>query len=188
MKATILIFGITILLATTIGTADSTADCHLRILPEDTTVCTGETFEVNVHVNEGAVNLMGYNITVSFDTALLCIEEVYEGSLPINSGHPTFFRWLNEGDDDDCIFVNGSILGNTVEGPGVLFTIKFKAGKVGTDSLCVVDSELRNNFNRAITHTPHCGTITIETEVGTIDTPWGVIKTMQKDCFRKERR
>jgi hypothetical protein len=121
---------------------------------------------------------MGYDVTVSFDGDLLGVMDVVEGSLPAESGYPTFFRWINEGEDDDFVFVNGSILGKTVDGPGVLFTILFEALAVGDVSVCVEESELRNGLNRSITHTTVCGSVTIEEPIGAADSSWGAIKAL----------
>jgi len=154
------------------------AQCVLSVLPADTTVCRGEVFRMSVFVDDGAVNLMGYDVTVSFDGALLGVVDVVEGSLPAGSGYPTFFRWLNEGEDDDFVFVNGSILGKTVDGPGVLFSILFEALDVGAVSVCVMESELRNGLNRSIIHTTECGAVTIEEPIGAADSSWGTIKAL----------
>jgi hypothetical protein len=174
-------FGICILaamMAVAWGPSIGAAQCVLSVLPADTTICRGEVFTMSVHVDSAAVNLMGYDVTVSFDGALLGVLDVVEGSLPDGSGYPTFFRWINEGEDDDFVFVNGSILGKTVDGPGVLFSILFEALQVGDVSVCVVESELRNGLNRSIIHTTECGVVTIEEPIGTVDSSWGTIKSL----------
>lgn len=176
-------FGICILAATLAiasGPSIGAAQCVLSVLPADTTICRGEVFRMSVHVDSAAVNLMGYDITVSFDATRLGVIDVVEGSLPAGSGYPTFFRWLNEGEDDDFVFVNGSILGKTVDGPGVLFSILFEALEVGVVSVCVEESELRNGLNRQIIHTTACGSVTIEEPIGAVDSSWGTIKALVK--------
>ena len=174
-------FGICILAAMTavaLGPSIGTAQCVLSVLPADTTLCRGDVFSMSVYVDDAAVNLMGYDVTVSFDGALLGVLGVVEGSLPAESGYPTFFRWINEGEDDDFVFVNGSILGKTVDGPGVLFSILFEALDVGAVSVCVQESELRNGLNRSIIHTTVCGSVTIEEPIGAADSSWGTIKAL----------
>lgn len=158
------------------STADAQVD--LGISPADTCVIAGSIFELDVYIDSGAVNLMGWNITIGYDSTLLAVVDVLEGTLPADSGHPTFFSWLNEGEDDDFIFVNGSILGKTVDSPGVLVTIVFEALKVGNCEICIDDSDLRNNLNRSITHTRSCGNLMIEEPIGTEPATWGRIKKL----------
>ena len=158
------------------STAEAQVD--LGISPADTCVMAGFIFELDVYINTGAVNLMGWNITIGFDSSLIAVVDVLEGSLPADSGNETFFFWLNEGDVDDSILVNGSILGKTVDSPGVLVTIVFEALTVENCEICIEASELRNNLNRPINHTRSCGYLMIEEPIGTEQATWGSIKKL----------
>ena len=152
------------------------AQSHLRILPADTVMYVGDIFEIDVYIDSFVVNLMGWDLIVEYDESILDVVDVEEGSLPKDSGHPTFFCWLNEDADDGTIEVNGSVLGKTVDSPGVLVTITFEAIEVGSCALCFVESELRNNLNRSISHTTHCGDLMIEIPIATGEASWGRIK------------
>jgi len=153
------------------------AQSQLRILPADTIMCVGDIFEIDVYIDSFVVNLMGWDLIVEYDEAILDVVDVVEGTLPKDSGHPTFFFWLNEDADDGTLEVNGSILGKTVDSPGVLVTITFEATAIGFCSICFVESELRNNLNRPISHTTHCGDLMIEIPIATSEASWGRIKS-----------
>lgn len=155
-----------------------TVECVLSIVPPDTAVILGDDdpFVLHVCVDSGAVDLMGYNITVQFDESLLEVLEVEEGALPANSGHETFFYWLNEGSGDNFVLINGAILGKTVNGPGVLFDITFMALAEGLSDIEIISSDLRNNLNAQIAHSDSSGSVCIIIPVGTEESSWGLIK------------
>ncbi len=152
------------------------AQSHLRILPADTVMYVSDVFEIDVYIDSFVVNLMGWDITVGYDEAILDLVDVLEGSLPEDSGYPTTFFWLNKGADDGTVHVNGSVLGKTVDSPGVLLTLIFEAVEIGACDICITDSELRNNLNRPIAHTTHCGHLMIEIPIAAGQSSWGTIK------------
>jgi hypothetical protein len=152
------------------------APCTLSVSPPDTLVFLGSEFWMDIAVNEGAVNLMGYDIVIAFDYSLLQVQDIVEGSLPANSGHQTFFHyWGNEGPE---VHVTGSIMGNTVNGPGVLFSIKFAALALGTDILSVSSSELRDDTNTSISHATEEARVVIEQMIGAEESTWGRVKML----------
>lgn len=150
----------------------------LSFSPADTLITTFEVFPVRVMV--GAVDsIMGYNISVSITgDPCLQIAGVVEGNLPGSGGAPTFFRWLNPG-DADSISVNGSVLGATVDGPGVLFTIYFKALSPGTAWLDFAYSDLRNGLNESLPH-DRIGParIVVDRAIAVEESSWGAVKIL----------
>jgi hypothetical protein len=137
------------------------AEGRLAIVP-DTTITIDHQFQVRIVVNDEIESLMGYDVTVSFDDSSLEIVAVEEGALPANSGFGTFFRWMNPGCGCDSVFVNGAILGNTVDGPGALFTITFRAIRAGTTTIGIRRSDLRNGTNERLLHFRHDAQVLIE--------------------------
>jgi len=107
--------------------ASAAANPELQITPNDTTVVDGTTFQVRIVANSSITSLMGYDVTIAFDTSLVELVGVDEGSLPGSGGATTFFHWFDAGVASDTVHVNGAVLGTTVDGPGVLFFITFKA-------------------------------------------------------------
>jgi hypothetical protein len=69
---------------------------------------------------------------------------------------------MNPGCVCDSVFVNGSILGNVVDGPGALFTITFRAISVGTTTITIRRSDLRNGVNERLAHSRRDAVVTID--------------------------
>ena len=108
------------------------AERCISVLPDTTVVTTDMQFSLEVVVNDTVESLMGYDVTVQYDRSFLEVVSVREGALLRDSGHTTFFYWLNRACGCDFLIVNGSILGDVVDGPGALIKITFKAIKFGT--------------------------------------------------------
>ena len=120
---------------------------------------------------------MGYDVTIAFDTSLVELVGVDEGSLPASGGATTFFHWFDAGVASDTVHVNGAVLGTTVDGPGVLFFITFKALFPGITPVTFVSTEIRDNFNVDIPHDTIDGSITVEKSIPVRSATWGSIKT-----------
>lgn len=123
----------------------------------------GAVFGIGICVPAGITDLMGYDVTVAFDSSVVEIMGAYEGPLPQAASDTTFFWWFNPGVKSNSVHVNGAILGATVHGPGALFTIMFKAryGPVLATDVCITYSELRDGINDPIAHERKCGLIEI---------------------------
>lgn len=152
----------------------------VSILPDTTVVTIGMQFSLDVVVNDPVDSLMGYDVTVGFDRSLLEVVQVEEGSLPTTSGYPVFFRWLNEGCVCDSVFVNGSIIGGTVDGPGTLLTITFKALKLGKADIVIRRSDLRNGMNQKLSHCSGDALVIIESPIGSESCSWSRVKALYK--------
>ncbi len=152
----------------------------LSVLPDTTVVAIGMQFSLDVAVNDPVDSLMGYDVAVGFDRSYLEVVRVEEGPLPATSGYSTFFRWLNAGCSCDSILVNGSILGNTVDGPGTIFTMTFKALKPGNVDVVIRRSDLRNGVNEKLSHCRQDGVVIIEPPIGSEACSWSRVKALYR--------
>ena len=154
---------------------------ELCFSPADTMILTFDPFPVHVMVDDIG-SIMGYNISVTLtgDPCVMVVS-VIEGTLPGSMGDPTFFSWLNPG-DANSISVNGSVLGTTVDGPGVLFTIYLEALQPGTAWLDFSYSDLRNGLNESLAHnSDRRAKITVDNAIATEETTWGAIKAICRE-------
>jgi hypothetical protein len=153
----------------------------LFVSPDSTWKSEGEVFEVGVRVSSGVADLMGYNVAVNFDSSVIRIVDVGEGPLPRAASDTTFFWWFNAGLESDSVHVNGAVLGATVDGPGELFTLRFKAlihGVVKTTAIRIVYSDLRDGTNYPIAHERRNGFVAVEPTVRVENATWGAVKNL----------
>lgn len=164
------------------GAGPATAD-ELFFSPADTIVFIEdppELFDIHVMIDD-VDSLMGFNISVSIsgDTCVK-IMGIVEGILPGSNGDNTFFRYLTPW-SADSISVNGSVLGMTVDGPGILFTIRLKALVPGTAWLDFSYSDLRDGTNAPISHDlGEQARIMVAEPVGVEESSWGAIKSIYR--------
>jgi len=160
--------------------AAATAQRCISVLPDTTVVALGMQFSLEVVVNDTVESLMGYDITVQYDRSFLEVVSVREGALLRDSGHTTFFYWLNQACGCDFLIVNGSILGDVVDGPGALIKITFKAIKFGTIPVVIYASDIRNDQNQSLTHRTQNGIVIVEPPIGTENSSWSRVKYLYR--------
>jgi|WetSurMetagenome_2_1015567.scaffolds.fasta_scaffold04390_3 hypothetical protein len=180
MHKKLAIFCIMSILIPFLSPSKAPAQSCISVLPDTTVVPIGARFSLDIAVNDPTDSLMGYNVTLGFDRSYLEVVRVDEGSLPATSGYATFFRWLNEGCACDSILVNGSILGNTVAGPGTLFAVTFKALAPGTARVVIRRGDLRNDMNQKLAHCSRDALVIIEPPIGSKASSWGRVKALYK--------
>jgi hypothetical protein len=168
----------TVLLWVITGTA--AAQPVLSVAPVDTTVVVDTEFQIRIEVDAALAGLMGYDVTVAFDTSIVELIGVDEGSLPGSGGAETFFHWFGAGAPKDTVVVNGAVLGTTVDGPGVLFTITLKGLREGITPVSIVASHMRDNFNVVIPHATAGGIVRVEKPIAVRVTTWGEIKAIYR--------
>jgi len=156
------------------------AERCISVLPDTTVVGLGMQFSLEVVVNDTVKSLMGYDVTVQFDRSFLEVVSVREGALLRDSGHTTFFYWVNQACGCDFIIVNGSILGDVVDGPGALFKITFKSINFGTIPVSIHESDIRNDQNQSLTHRTQNGVVIIEPPIGTENSSWSRAKNLYR--------
>ena len=72
--------------------------------------------------------------------------------------------------------MNGSILGQTIDGPGALVTIWFRAVAPGVSPVLVVEADLRDGENAPLDPVLEHGSVTVDAAIATGGTTWGRIK------------
>ncbi len=172
----ITVVGICIMALSVIAPVRSLAVPALVLVPESGIVPVGEEFDVEVLVDAGIVDLMGYDISIAFDSSIIELIGVAEGPLPQSAGAPTFFYWWISGSAADTVVVNGAVLGTTVDGAGKLYTLTFEAKAVGTSTIDVTFSDLRTGTNAVIAHTTQSTTVIVDPPIPVEQTTWGRLK------------
>lgn len=119
----------------------------VSVSPDSSAVDVGNTFSVDVLVDSNAI-VHGFEIVLDYDEGLLDVLEVTEGSLLKSSGYSTFWFVVT---NLDSVHVNDAILGPAeVNGPGQLFSVKFKAKAVGQSGLIFKIVDIRDMANTTI--------------------------------------
>ena len=154
------------------------AQADLFVSPADTTVLAGDEFEVRIEIDADLLSMMGYDVVVAFDSSLVQLLSVTEGSLPPTGPSGSFFFWFNPGVPNTIVHVNGAVLGTTVDGPGVLFTIHFKALVVGVTPIVIAFSDIRDSTNTAIPHNALSTTVVIDSPIPVEPVTWGGMKAL----------
>jgi hypothetical protein len=155
----------------------------LSVSPDSTWKSEGQIFQIGIRVSSGVTGLMGYNVAVTFDSSVIRILDVEEGPLPRTASDTTFFWWFNPGGESDSVHVNSAVLGATVDGPGELFTLTFKAlthGAVRTTIVRIAYSDLRDGTNHPIAHGRKDGFVAVEPTVRVESATWGAVKEMYR--------
>jgi hypothetical protein len=153
----------------------------VAVYPDSIMVAHGSTFTLDIVVSADMTGLMGYDISVTFDGSVIHLQDATEGSLPATSGYETFFRWLNPPPPADSVHVNGAILGNTVDGPGALFTLEFigyAPSTIGTTDVIIAVSTIRDGVNQDIVHTVAHGWVQVSAPIATESVTWGAVKSL----------
>ena len=147
----------------------------LVVDPESGLVQVDDVFDVDILVDAGFVDMMGYDITIAFNSSIIELIGATEGPLPQSAAAPTFFWWA-PGGSADTVVVDGAVLGTTVDGLGILFILTFKAKDVGTTQIAVTFSDIRTGTNAAIAHTTQSATVIVDDSIPVEQTTWGRLK------------
>ena len=154
-KAVCLFVLLAALLASTAG-----ADSTLYVDPALTEVWTGDDLWVDVSVNAELLGLTGYDLTIDYDESVLEVLGVVEGALPQGSGS-SFFYWTPGPAPENAIVINGAVLGDSVDGPGVLARLHFSALIPGVSPLEFLTFELRDIANFPLPVTAYDGQVIV---------------------------
>ncbi len=130
----------------------------VSVSPDSSAINVGDTLSVDILVDSNAV-VHGFEIIIDYDENLLDVLKVTEGSLLKGSGNSTFWFVVA---DSDSVQVNVAILGPVeVNGPGQLFSVKFKAREEGESELIFKVVDIRDMANTTIPAEPINGYIFI---------------------------
>ena len=167
-----------ILTAVSMFSRPAMAQAELFVSPADTTALAGDEFEVRIEIDADFLSLMGYDIVVAFDSSLVRVVSVIEGALPPTGPSGSFFYWFDPGVPNTIVHVNGAVLGTPVDGPGVLFRIRFEALVVGVTPMVIAFSDIRDDTNAAIPHNALNTTVVIDAPIPVEASTWGRVKAL----------
>ena len=161
-----------------VGFIPAWGDAGVMVVPPATLVAPDSVFQIEIAVDSLIVSLMGYDLSLEFDSTIVELISVDEGPLPQSSPSGSFFFWFGAGLPSDEVWVNGAVLGTTVDGPGVLFTITFEAVNNGTTPVNFISTHMRDGLNVPILHHSVDGQITVDESIPVRDVTWGEIKAV----------
>lgn len=117
----------------------------------------GEIITVRLNVSE-AVDLYGYGLKLRWNSTILEVVNVDEGSFLGSKGPTVFFPQMNSTSGD--ITVNTSLLDNIpgAAGNGTLITIQFRVKEAGSCALDLYESQLISSLEQTISHQAEDGT------------------------------
>ena len=161
-----------------LGAVPLWADPGVMVVPPSTVVAPDSMFQIEIAIDDLVVSLMGYDLSLEFDSSIVELVSVDEGPLPQSGPSGSFFHWFGAGLPSDEVWVNGAVLGTTVDGPGVLFTITFKAVKNGITPVTFISTHMRDGLNVPISHHSTNGEINVDKSVPVRDVTWGEIKAV----------
>ena len=138
----------------------------IQVSPKTTMVWLGAHGSIGIMVNDGIENIMGWDVTARFDPALISIDSVVAGSFSHDAGRASFFVWLNPSCGCDSVCINGSILGDVLDGPFTLFRIYFTGVGLGVANIGIAKSDLRDGENRRIAHDYEDGIVIVAAPTG----------------------
>jgi hypothetical protein len=159
------------------GAAQALPGPTISIEPMTMLVEPDDLFALDVNISDEVLGVTGYDLIIDFDEALLEVVNVIEGSLPAGSP-PTYFWWTDEGTGSHSIVINGAVLGHSVDGPGTLAELRFRALALGVTPIHFVSVQLRHLDNSPIAVTPIDGEITIEWVTPVDPSTWSKVKML----------
>jgi len=122
----------------------------LYLEPANLTVTPGKDFTVELKATS-ITNMKGYSVTLSYDPALLSLQEVVEGPFFSAKGKTFFYNKEENG----TILIDCAILGPelSVSGEGALATLSFTCLKAGSTSVGFSLAKTRDAHNKEIVTT-----------------------------------
>ena len=124
----------------------------LYLEPANLTITPSKNFTVELKT-ASIVNLKGYSVTLSYDPALLSLQEVAEGPFFSVKGETFFYNDID--DQEGKVLIDCAILGRdlSVSGGGTLATLSFTCLKAGSTSITFKLTDTRDTYNKAIVAT-----------------------------------
>jgi hypothetical protein len=129
----------------------------LSVEPNAVEEATGQNFTVNVSISNIA-DLYGWQLELSWNSSLLNVTSVTEGSMLKSSGNSTFFSPVvnNAAGNLSALCTRILSFGSSVtgvSGNGTLMMIQFEVVGSGACDLNLYDTQLFNSKDSAISHT-----------------------------------
>ena len=122
----------------------------LYLEPANLTLTPSQDFTVELKATS-ITNLKGYSVTLSYDPALISLQEVTEGPFLSEKGK-TFFYTKEE---QNTILIDNALLGTdlSVSGEGTLATLSFTCLKAGSTGIEFSLAKTRDTKNKEIVTT-----------------------------------
>lgn len=124
----------------------------LYLEPANLNVAPSKNFTVDLKT-ASITNLKGYSVTLSYDPALLSLQEVTEGPFFSAKGETFFYNDIDG--KEGKVLIDCAILGRdlTVSGGGTLAILSFTCLKAGETSITFEHTDTRESYNKAIVTT-----------------------------------
>ena len=121
----------------------------LYLEPANLTITPSKNFTVELKT-ASIVNLKGYSVTLSYDPALLSLQEVTEGAFFSSEGETFFYNDIDG--KEGKVLIDCAILGRdlSVSGEGTLANLSFTCLKAGSTSITFELTDTRDTYNKAI--------------------------------------
>jgi len=136
-----------------------TSDATVFVSPSQIEMRINQTFQASINVS-GVVDLYGWEFKLGYNTSLLELVDIAEGSF-LNSSRDTYFvpKVMST---DGYVLAGCTSLRNVtgVDGNGTLVTVEFRAKKLGSCTLDLYDTRIVNSAKQLIEHTETDGTVT----------------------------
>jgi len=119
----------------------------LYLEPANLSLTPSQDFTVELRATS-ITDLKGYSVTLSYDPALLSLQEVTEGPFFSSKGKTFFYNK----EENSTILIDCAILGPelSVSGEGTLATLSFSSLKSGSTSLTFKLTKTRDTCNKEI--------------------------------------
>jgi len=121
----------------------------LYLEPANLTITPSQDFTVKLKATS-ITNLKGYSVTLSYDPALISLQEVTEGPFFSSKGKTFFYKKVD--DKKGTILIDCALLGPelSVSGEGILATLSFTCLKAGSTSVEFSLAKTRDTNNKEI--------------------------------------
>jgi hypothetical protein len=136
--------------------ASAQSEASLYVNPPTVTASVGQSFSININIT-GVQDLFGWQFELDWNSSLLNVTSISEGSF-LSSGGTTFFSYtLN--DTAGSIVVDGTLTGqgSGVDGDGVLATVTFNVLSSGQSPLTLTGAELADSNDNPISVSENSG-------------------------------
>lgn len=137
-----------------------------------------DTVTLDVLIDEDVADLRGFSFVFEFDPSIVTPISVEPGAAVEGASCPNFVTWPNASAIGDSIWVDGVLLGCSIDGPGSIIRIRFVGVADGVSPISCRSGALRDSQNQEIPFTCVPGSIEIECDTATEPMHWGRIKTL----------
>ena len=132
----------TVLILTLINTASAQENIILSINPEVMHHEEGDEFTVDINLDSNE-EIFGADLTVEYDPRLLSVVETQEGDYFTSDGENIFSSFFERKDSVNYLVIRLAEKG--IPGENTVFSIKFKAVRIGESALTFSKIDIANN-------------------------------------------